>query len=114
MTPSDILNTLQNDGAALELSLRGANLTDQHRELVKAHRLELIDTLAQANTLPPLPWQLERLLKAASSNVLETHISGVPDPQRYVMAWGCEYLAGDREEALARLWGVWRVWEGVN
>ncbi len=65
-------------------------------------------------TLPQLPWQLERLLSAASSNVLTVDLPGVPDAGRYTLAWGCSYLTGDRDESLSRLWAVYRAWQGVN
>lgn len=66
------------------------------------------------DTLPHLPWQLERLLSAAGSSVLEIELPGVQDVTRYTMAWGCAYLTGDRDEALRRLWQVYRAWEGVK
>lgn len=65
-------------------------------------------------TLPCLPWQLERVLSAASSNVLNAKLPGVPDVGRYTLAWGCSYLTGDRDEAEQRLWQVYRAWKGVN
>jgi hypothetical protein len=58
-----------------------------------------------------LPWQLERLLQAASSGVLTIGVTGIPDTNRYVMAWACEYLAGDKQEALKRLWEVYDLWQ---
>lgn len=67
------------------------------------------------DTVPRLPWQLERLVRAASlDDPLRVDVRGVLDPNRYVMAWGCSYLTGDREEALARLWALYRAWKGVN
>jgi hypothetical protein len=66
------------------------------------------------DTLPRLPWQLERLVSAASSNALELELRGVHDLNRYTMAWAAAYLTGDRDEALARLWAVHRAWQGVN
>ena len=72
-----------------------------------------------ADTLPRLPWQLERLLNAASSDLLpkDTTTLGdglVTDLNRYTLAWGCTYLVGDRDEALRRLWQAHRAWRGVN
>lgn len=66
------------------------------------------------DTLPRLPWQLERLLSAAGSNVLTADLPGVPDVGAYALAWGCAYLTGDRAEAERRLWQVYRAWQGVN
>jgi hypothetical protein len=68
----------------------------------------------KSGTLPCLPWQLERLLSAASSNVLTADLPGVPDPSAYTLAWGCAYLTGDRSEAEHRLWQVYRAWKGSN
>lgn len=39
-----------------------------------------------ADTLPRLPWQLERLVRAASSNVLTVVLPGVPNVPRYTVA----------------------------
>ncbi len=64
--------------------------------------------------MPRLPWQLERLVRAASSDLLEAEVRGVPDVGRYTLAWAASYLTGDRDEALARLWAVHRAWQGVN
>lgn len=70
---------------------------------------DLIETLP--NTLARLPWQLERLVHAASSNVLELELRGVPDPNRYVLGWAAVYLTGDQEAALSRLWQVRYAWQ---
>lgn len=64
-----------------------------------------------------LPWQLERLVSAASSDQLPkgtvTLSAGlVPDLNRYTLGWAASYLVGDRDEALSRLWQVRRVWQG--
>lgn len=67
----------------------------------------------ETDTLPRLPWQLERLLSAAASNVLTVELPGVPDVPRYALAWGCAYLTGDRSEALSRLWQVYRAWQST-
>lgn len=61
--------------------------------------------------IPPLPWQLERLLNAASSGVLNVEVADRGDVSHHVMAWGCSYLAGDREESLKRLWEVYNLWQ---
>lgn len=73
----------------------------------------------KTGTLPRLPWQLEALLRAASSDLLPketvTLPAGlVPDLNRYTLAWGCSYLTGDRNEALRRLWQAHGVWQGAK
>lgn len=72
-----------------------------------------------AETLPRLPWQLERLISAACADVLPKDpvmlSSGlVTDLGRYVLAWGCSYLVSDRVEAERRLWQVYRARQVVN
>ncbi len=67
-------------------------------------------------TLSRLPWQLEALFRAASSDLLPKDPlmlpSGlVPDMNRYTLAWAASYLVGDRQEALSRLWQVRRAWQ---
>jgi hypothetical protein len=76
-------------------------------ERIKERRDDVLAVL----TVPRLPWQLERLISAASSGALIASVHGVPDPTRYVMAWGCSYLAGDKDESLGRLWEVYQVWQ---
>lgn len=71
--------------------------------------------LSAPDTLPRLPWQLEALLRAASSNLLPTDSVQLPsglchDLTRYVLAWAASYLVGDREEALRRLWHAHAAW----
>jgi hypothetical protein len=62
--------------------------------------------------LPRLPWQLERLIFAATNRVLEVNLPNVSNPQSYVMAWACEYLVSrQKEEALKRLWEVYTLWQ---
>ena len=70
-----------------------------------------------AETLPRLPWQLERLVSAAASNQLPQGTvklpSGlVPNLNLYTLGWAAAYLAGDRAEALSRLWQARYVWQG--
>lgn len=63
-----------------------------------------IKIMGRGDSLPRLPFALERLVSAASSNLLTGFtFDGVPDINRYVMAWACCYLVGDRDEALNRL-----------
>lgn len=77
-------------------------------EKIKERRDDVLAVL----TLPRLPWQLERLLTAASSHALSFTMPGIPDANRYTAAWACAYLAGDRDEALKRLWQVYEAWQG--
>jgi hypothetical protein len=67
-------------------------------------------------TLECLPWQLESLVRAASSETLPTsaklETGIVPDLNRYAQAQACAYLTGNQSDALARLWVVWQVWRG--
>lgn len=65
-------------------------------------------------TIMRLPWQLERLVQAASSGVLNISLHGVGDVTRYVMAWACSYLTADKDEALKRLWEVYSLWQPNN
>ena len=46
MNPTDILKNLSDDGAQLELSLRGGNLNAEHKVLIREHRDDLITLLA--------------------------------------------------------------------
>ena len=66
--------------------------------------------------VPRLPWQLERLIRAACSDQLPkgtmTLESGlVTDSNRYTLAWAASYLTGDRNEAVSKLWQMHRVWQ---
>jgi hypothetical protein len=76
-------------------------------EKIKERRDDVLAVL----TVPRLPWQLERLISAASSGVLSFTLSGVPDVNRYSAVWACAYLTGDKDEALKRLWEVYEAWE---
>jgi hypothetical protein len=72
-----------------------------------------------AQLLPRLPWELERLVSAASNGSLPTgsqplETGFVPDLERYVLAWAAAYLAGATEDATARLWDAWRTWQGLK
>jgi hypothetical protein len=98
--------------------LASADDTDTHHPApTTSHAEKPAPSPAATNdTLSRLPWQLERLVSAASSGQLSVELSGVPDSTRYVMGWACSYLTGDQAEALRRLWEVRRAWqpEGVN
>lgn len=86
--------------------------TDESRKATLAEAPVL-----SADALPRLPWQLECLVRAASSDLLPEgsamlKLGLVTDPNRYTLAWAAAYLTGDRDEALSRLWQVRRVWQG--
>jgi hypothetical protein len=64
----------------------------------------------------PLPDDLHALVRAASSGVLpkgtanlETGIT--PDFERFVMAYACQILTGDRQHALENLYMALRFWK---
>jgi TubC N-terminal docking domain len=113
MTASLIFSELQNKG--IVVSLRGDKLRLEPKEAltpellakVKEHKATLIAHLS----IPRLPWQLERLLNAASSGVLNIEMRGVRDTPRRVMALACDYLAGDNQKALSDLWEVYTSWQ---
>jgi hypothetical protein len=81
--------------------------------LLKEHKAGLLRDLILPDTVPRLPWQLDGLVNAAASGVLDAEVPGVPDVPVYVMGWACAYLTGrgDHAEALRRLWEVYRAWE---
>lgn len=57
-----------------------------------------------ADTIPRLPFALERLVSAASSDQLTGFsFDGVLDINSYVRAWAYAYLVGDQQHALDRL-----------
>ena len=58
----------------------------------------------RADTIPRLPFALERLVSAASSDQLTGFsFDGVLDINSYVRAWACAYLVGDQQHAIDRL-----------
>jgi hypothetical protein len=94
-------------------------------ETLKANRdmlmgfLEAQNTSKSAQTLEALPQDLHALVRAASSGVLphgtaklETGIT--PDFERFVMAYTCQILTGDRQHALENLYVALRFWQGSN
>ena len=105
--------TLQASGDKLRFAPRDA-LTPELVEEVRQHKRGLMTLLrgeAEGRPVPPLPWQLERLVRAAADELLEVSIRGVKDTNRYVMGYACAYLIGDREHALSKLWEVRKLWE---
>jgi hypothetical protein len=122
MNPQDLLSRLKAEGtsASLKLRLDGTPPSPETLELVRQHRADLLGVLADSQSIPRLPWQLERLLSAAASDVLPKgmqHVQGlglVIDLGTYTLACAAAYLTGDRDEALRRLWYVHRAWQGTN
>lgn len=113
-----LTDALERQGVKLTPKLRyqftdGA-LDAETLALLKANRDELLRDLTAPDSIPRLPWQLERLVSAASSGQLHVEVGGVPDPTRYILGWACSYLTGDRTEALRRLWKVYSTWQQVN
>lgn len=111
-----------------DLELRGVILTPkltfkstapldaETLELLRTHKAELLRDLTAADTVPRLPWQLDRLISAASSDLLPKDPLMLPsglitDPNRYTLALAASYLTGDRQAALSRLWQVRRAWQ---
>jgi TubC N-terminal docking domain len=114
MTASLILLDLHSKG--IEVSLRGDKLRLEPKDAltpdvlatVKEHKASLMAHLS----VPRLPWQLERLVTAPASGVLNVYLAGVPDPSRYVTAWALTYFTSNqRDEALKRLWEVYNLWQ---
>jgi hypothetical protein len=112
----NLISEVQGYGASIyadagKVRVRGASkLPNALVEKIKERRDDVLAVL----TIPRLPWQLERLITAASSGTLDIHLTGVPDTTRYIMAWACCYLASDKEEALRRLWEVYSLWQPSN
>ena len=125
-----LVQTLKARGVTLERKPEGGvrvhspqPLEPELLEAVKTYKLEILESLEKGlsllnktRTLERLPWELERLVSAASNGVLPsgsfTLESGiVPDLERYVLAWTCAYVLGDTVHAGSRLWEAHRVWK---
>jgi hypothetical protein len=124
MNPDRLVMVLRQKGITLEPKLRFTSqepLTRETLELMRAHRDELLTHVVMMSSVPRLPWQLERLISAASNGSLPKREATelepgqfVMDLNQYVLAWAAAYLTGDREEALAQMWKAHRAWQGVN
>ncbi len=117
MNTHDLLQDLERKGVTLEVKLAftsSAPLDAATLATLKAHKTALLKDLTAPDTLPRLPWQLARLVSAASSDNLDAAMPGVHDLNRYTLGWAAAYLTGGRDEALARLWAVHRAWQGLN
>lgn len=116
MSPAALIAGLASRGVSVTLDgdsllVRPASKLDAGaRALLAAHKPALVAYLS--SSIPSLPWQLERLVSAAANGVLRAEVAGVHDVSRYVLAWACAYLTGDRDEALRRLWEVHAAWQG--
>lgn len=107
---------LEASGDRLRYSPKDA-LTPELVEQVRQHKRALVTLLegkAGGRSVPPLPSQLEQLVRAASDGLLEIPQTKlyVKDVNQYVMGYACAYLLGDREHALSKLWEVRRLWQG--
>lgn len=117
-----LLRELEKKGVVLEprLTFRSATPLDADTlSTLRERKAELLRDLTAPDSVARLPWQLERLLAAASSGLLPagtvTPEAGlVTDLNGYTLAWAASYLIGDRTEALRRLWQAHRAWQGVN
>lgn len=123
-----LLERLEQKGVTLEpkLTFRSAAPLDAETlATLKDHKADLLRDLVKPSgytapdTLLRLPWQLESLLRAASSGQLPNGTVMLPDGLTtdlgsYTLAWATAYLLGDRDEALGRLWAVYRQWQGAN
>lgn len=63
MKASDILEQFTQDGAEVELSIRGRNLSPEHQALVKTYKDELIDHLANERGLRLYGFVLHNMLR---------------------------------------------------
>lgn len=111
---ASLLSTLEAQGFNLSVEqgrlkiAPASKLTPELREALQTNRDDVIACL----TVPRLPWQLERLVNAAASDSLKgVTLPGIHDEVRYTLAWTTSYLVGDRDEALRRLWQVYRAWQ---
>jgi hypothetical protein len=117
MTAQELIKQLNSTGMQLyldgeQLKYRSPKEPDPNLlNLIRENKLDLIQLLQKQTTIPRLPWQLERLIAAACSGVLVLDIRGIPDTKRYVQAWGCEYLVGDKAESQKRLWEIYAHWQ---
>lgn len=115
-----LLERLEQQGVTLEpkLTFKSADPVDAEiLGFLREHKAELLRALTAPDTLPRLPWQLERLVSAAACNQLpqgtvELASGLVPDLNRYTLGCAAAYLTGDRTDALSRLWQVRYVWQG--
>jgi hypothetical protein len=117
---SDPLGVIQKNSfttqANEDLSLHSKNSNEEfntpsslHNEFFDNTPKPLLPKLTKA--LAPLPWQLKRLVNAASNGVLNIQVTGVRDTPRFVMAHACDYLVTGADEPLRKLWEVYEQWQ---
>ena len=125
-----LVQTLKSRGVTFERKPEGGvrvhsphPLEPELLEAVKTYKLEILESLEKGfsplnktRTLERLPWELERLVSAASNGVLPSGTfkleSGLtPDLERFVSGWACSYLTGDTAHGLSRLWEAHTAWK---
>ena len=114
-----LLERLEQRGVTLEPKLTYKSTTPLDAEILcflREHKAELLMTLTAPDTIPRLPWQLERLVNAAASNQLPQSTVKLPSGlvmnlNLYTLGWAAAYLTSDRAEALSRLWQARYVWQ---
>ena len=115
MSLSDLLAKLEQEGAGLELSLRGGNLTDEHRTFITEHRDDLITALALKRGLYLPAKMLESLLTWTEMyhELRITHPDGLtinakPEHVRDALklhAWGVVHFSDKDGRWLVLSWG---------
>lgn len=116
--PINLIHQLHNTNATLALTPDGQHLkldaptgtiTPEIRAALALHKLALIALLRGDPIIPRLPWELQNLVKQASTGIPLEGPEGVGDVGRYVLSYAASYAIGDRENVLEHLWGVWRA-----
>lgn len=113
MTPVRLIAWLASKRIELVAQLKykaRAPVSDEVRRVLKAKQDDLLRHLVMQEAIARLPWQLDRLVRAAGAAQLKITIRGVNDVNAYVLAWAASYLISDQQEALKRLWAVHEVW----
>lgn len=117
MNPKSIILSLEQQGIRLEAGVNLAftsaePITRSQLDILERHKSELgAYLLTDREMIPRLPWQLDRLVRAASSGLLTLNLPGILDANTYTLAWACAYLTGGGEEALRRLTQVYDAWQ---
>ena len=114
-----LLERLEQQGVTLESKLTFKSTDPVDAEILgflRQHKAELLRALTAPDTLPRLPWQLERLVSAATSDQLPKDPVMLPSGlvtnlNLYTLSWAAAYLTSDRADALSRLWQVRYVWQ---
>jgi hypothetical protein len=120
MTAREILRELDQRGVMLEVQNGKLRFTPKDAvtptlmAVMKEKKADIIATLS----IPRLPWQLERLVSAATNDQLpketvKLEAGLVKDLNTYVLGWAASYLLGGSHEALTRLWQARKAWQGT-